>query len=161
MKRIIYTRPDGGLSVVTPAPRAALKKVLGPLTKKAYEAHVKERSIPDDAINPRDVDDADIPETKEFRNAWCDVTPESRIDIDCTKAKEIQLAKMREKREELFAPLDKQFMLALERGADTSSIVAKKNALRDVTEPLKDLDTAGKVNDEALLEEIRKLGALE
>jgi len=33
--------------------------------------------------------------------------------------------------------LDKKFMLALERGQDTSSIVSAKQELRDITEPLK------------------------
>lgn len=158
--RIVYTRKDGGVSIVQAVDKATLEKALGPMTAEEYEAHVRLRSIPEGALNVRDLEEADIPDSREFRDAWCDVTPEPRIDIDCTKAKDIQLADMRARRVEMFEPLDKEFMLALERGADTSSIVAKKNALRDATQPLKDLDTAGKVNDDALLGEIRKLGVL-
>lgn len=160
MDKIIYTRPDGGLSVIVPATKKSLEKSLGSLTDAEYEAHVRERSIPDDAVTERSIKPEDMPVDREFRNAWCDVTPESRIDIDCTKAKDIQLEKMRRERDELFEPLDKEFMLALEKGQDTKAIAAKKEALRNATDPLKNLKTDGKFNDEAILNSIRTLGVI-
>ena len=100
--KFVYTRPeDGGVSVVVPAPKADLEWVLGPLTDDEYRAHVLERSIPPDALNVREISDDDLPD-REFRNAWCDVTPESSIDIHSEKAKELALDKLRLKRQEKF-----------------------------------------------------------
>ena len=55
------------------------------------------------------------------------------ITINMAKARDIQRAKMREAREPLFKSLDVAYMVAIERGFDTAEIVAKKQALRDVT----------------------------
>ena len=55
----------------------------------------------------------------------------SIIKIDMTKAKEIQKDKIREAREPKLAALDIEFQKALETGASTTDIVAKKQALRD------------------------------
>lgn len=160
MKKIIYTRTDGGLSVVIPAPKSSIERMLGPLTDEEYELHVKTKSIPTDAINPRDVDDSDIPNNREFRNAWCDVTELSRIDIDCEKARDIKLVELRRKRITLLEEQDKLFMIAIEKEEDLTSIKAGKQRLRDITEPLKALDVYGKVNDETLLQQIRDLSCL-
>ena len=48
-----------------------------------------------------------------------------------TKAREIHKNKIREAREPLLNALDIEFQKALETGASTTDIVAKKNALRD------------------------------
>ena len=53
------------------------------------------------------------------------------ITIDMAKAKEIHKTRIRDARPEKFAELDIEFQRALETSADTSSIVAKKQALRD------------------------------
>lgn len=118
-------------------------------------------SVPDDAINPREINDDDHPNTREFRNAWCDVTPEPRVDIDLAKAKEIQLTKMREERQKKFDELGFPIRLSPELEA---AIVSQENknklkALRDATEPLKALVAEG-YNDETVLDQIRNLGRL-
>ena len=51
--------------------------------------------------------------------------------IDMTKAKEIHKDNIRYAREPLLKALDIEFQKALETGASTTDIVAKKNALRD------------------------------
>ena len=51
--------------------------------------------------------------------------------IDMAKAKEIHKTNIRFRREEKFKELDVEFQKALEAGADTTAIVAKKQALRD------------------------------
>ena len=51
--------------------------------------------------------------------------------IDMAKAKEIHKNNIRAARESKLAELDIQFQRALETSADTSSIVSKKQALRD------------------------------
>ena len=51
--------------------------------------------------------------------------------IDMAKAREIHKNNIRVARESKLAELDIQFQRALETSADTSSIVSKKQALRD------------------------------
>ena len=51
--------------------------------------------------------------------------------IDMAKAREIHKDKIRAAREEKFKELDIEFQKALETGASTTDIVAKKQALRD------------------------------
>ena len=55
----------------------------------------------------------------------------SIIKTDMSKAREIHKTKIRQAREPLLASLDIDFQRALETGADTSTIVAKKQILRD------------------------------
>ena len=55
----------------------------------------------------------------------------SIIKIDMEKAREIHKANIREARAPKLAELDVQFQRALETGASTTDIVAKKQALRD------------------------------
>lgn len=56
------------------------------------------------------------------------------ITINLDKAKQITKERLREEREPLLAAQDVAFQRALESGADTSSIVAEKQRLRDVTD---------------------------
>ena len=53
------------------------------------------------------------------------------ITTDMAKAKEIHKTRIREARSSKFSELDIEFQRALETGADTTTIVAKKQALRD------------------------------
>ena len=53
------------------------------------------------------------------------------ISINMTKAKEIHRDTVREVRNYLLSKKDVEFQRALETGADTSAIVADKQALRD------------------------------
>ena len=55
----------------------------------------------------------------------------SIIKTDMEKAREIHKANIREARIPKLTELDVQFQRALETSADTSSIVSKKQALRD------------------------------
>lgn len=56
------------------------------------------------------------------------------ITINIDKAKEITKARLRQEREPLLAAQDVAFQRALESGADTSSIVAEKQRLRNITQ---------------------------
>ena len=51
--------------------------------------------------------------------------------VDMAKAREIHKTNIREARTPKLAELDIEFQKALETGASTTDIVAKKNALRD------------------------------
>lgn len=159
MKKIVYSRQDGGVSIVIPVPKVKLEKQLGAMTDAEYEAHVIQRSIPE-GLAYRHIEDADIPATREFRNAWEDSQPGTQIDICCAKARDIMLERLRVERDALLVVEDKNFMKALEKGEDTSAIATKKQELRDATETLKALQVEGVYNDEALLEQIRTLGVI-
>lgn len=155
--KIMYTRlEDGGLSIVVPATKEAVEKVLGTLTDLEYKAHVWERSVPEGAINARYVVDEGIPSDREFRNAWCDTSPEAVVDIDLSKAKDLKLTELRAVRNTKLDKLDKEFMAALEKGEDLEGIKVKKQILRDFTEELKALPVEG-VNDPEVLDMIRYL----
>lgn len=56
------------------------------------------------------------------------------IKINNEKAIEIIKEKIRVIREPMFAKLDIEFQMALEKGIDTSNIVAEKQRLRDLTD---------------------------
>lgn len=69
------------------------------------------------------------PSDRLFRSAWS--TDGTSISVNMVKAKDIWRDKIRQAREEVLEKLDKDYMRALETGADTSQIVADKQALRD------------------------------
>lgn len=126
MKPIAYKRPDGGVSVIYPAPKKQLNKVLKQLlgkkrvTKVEYEAHVRERSIPEDATEVMDVDT--IPEDRYFRNAW-DIV-DSKMVVDMPKAAEIHMTKIKSARNLKLKELDKRMY-----GAEKD---IERQALRDL-----------------------------
>ena len=57
----------------------------------------------------------------------------AKITTNMDKAKDFHKSKIREKRKPLLEALDIEFIIALETSADTSTIVSKKNALRNAT----------------------------
>ena len=79
--------------------------------------------------NQIDASTATVPANRDFRGAWS--LSGSVISEDITKAKEIFADKIREARRPLLEALDTDYMKALETSADTTQIVADKQALRD------------------------------
>lgn len=120
------------------------------------------KSLPDYAGKAYEISDSDLPESREFRDAWVDVTDSSKVDICCTRAKDIKLAALRRARDKLLDKSDKETTRALEDAnpAAIEKLKARRQALRDATVPLKALDTSGKVNDAALLQQIRELAEI-
>lgn len=123
MKKIIYTLA-GRLIVDNPAYNAI------PPVAQEEALRIALEKVPAEAANVRVVDEAELPQDRTFRDAWT-------IDcgVDMAKAREIHRKKLREMRAPLMAALDVQYMRADEAGdtAAKSSISAKKQALRDVT----------------------------
>ena len=78
-----------------------------------------------------DAADYTIPTERTFRDAWEANTTTGVISVDMELAKEIWRNKLRQARVKPLEALDAAFMKALETGADTSRIVAQKQALRD------------------------------
>ena len=112
MSKIIYTNSDGTVSIINPTGDVndAIKDVPSGLS---YEI----------------VEDSAIPTDRSFRNAWKQNS--KTIETDITKAKEIHKTNIRTARVPKLAELDIEFQKALETSADTSTIVAKKQTLRD------------------------------
>lgn len=67
-----------------------------------------------------------------------------KIEIDLAKAKTLKKESLRQARKPLLEAQDVLYMRAQEAGADTTSIVAEKQRLRDIT---KLCDTATSVVD--------------
>jgi len=137
MKKIAYQLSDGNVSIVIPVAKENVKRILGPLTDNEYEAHVRECSIPSDAINVVDIDDEAIPASREFRNAW--MLSNSVISEDLQKSIDIKLAQIRVERNAKLAATDADYMKALEAGdsATLTTLKVERQALRDVTNKLK------------------------
>lgn len=149
---IIHKRNDGSVGVIWPSPQALASGV----------------TIED--MIPQDIDDGeecritplyDLPSSREFREAWCDETASPVVDIDLVKAKDIQLNRLREERLPYLESSDVEITRAMETNntEEIEAIKAKRQALRDATEALKQLEVSG-YNDEEALNQIRELGAL-
>lgn len=122
MKVIIYTNENENISICIPTGELPIEEVL-------------KKDCPENAI----IVDAELlpNEHHEFFNAWELV--DGSVLVNFAKAQEITKDRLRTERTPLLAAQDVAFQRALESGADTSSIVAEKNRLRDVT---KLVDTA-------------------
>jgi hypothetical protein len=82
----------------------------------------------------RVVDDSTLPDPY-FRDAWV-FDPEKGAVVHPGRAKAIHAANLRRARKPLLEALDVEFMRAQEQGLPTGAIVARKQALRDVTNNL-------------------------
>lgn len=118
MKRIIYTNDEGGVSIIVPASECGLTI-----------EQIAEKDVPAGKAY-KIVDVSEIPSDRTYRNAWVD---NDGVKVDMPKAVEIQKEKLRAERAPLLEALDQEFMKALEKGADTTAIVAEKERLRDIT----------------------------
>jgi len=112
MSKIIYTNPDGTVSIIIPVGNVndSIKDVPSGLS---YEI----------------VEDSAIPIDRAFRNAW--KQNGKTIETDMAKAREIHKTNIRNARIPKLAELDIEFQKALETSASTTDIVSKKQALRD------------------------------
>lgn len=111
-KRIIWTEPSGQVAVLYPI--------------LPVEDCIKD--VPS-GLDYFIVEDSEIPKNTFFTRAWKIV--DGKIEMDITKAREVHRENIRMARQEKLAELDVQFQRALESSSDTSTIVAKKQALRD------------------------------
>lgn len=77
----------------------------------------------------RDASSLTSPTDRTFRGAW--QFNGAAVEVDMAAARDIWRDKIRQARVGKLEALDAAFMKAMETGADTSAIVAEKNALRD------------------------------
>ena len=89
-----------------------------------------------------DAADYEVPAERTFRGAWEANADTGVISVDMAAARDIWRDKIRQARTEPLAALDTAYMKALETGADTTQIIADKQALRDApTDPAIDAAT--------------------
>jgi len=85
MKKIIYTRPDGGVSVVHPMSKESVgklePKVLG-MSDAEYIDWIKNKDVPADATNIMVVDESELPKDRSNRDKW--VIKSGKIEVDAT-----------------------------------------------------------------------------
>lgn len=110
MKRIVYTRPDGGVSVIIPTGAVDLAAVLT-------------RDLPADAVDWYECDASDIPPDRTFRDAW--KIEGGKPAVDMSKARTIHMDRIRKVRDRELAKLDVEQL----KGRD---VAAQKQKLRDI-----------------------------
>ena len=87
-----------------------------------------------------------MPAERTFRSGWEANSDTGVISINMDKAKDIWREKIRRARIEPLAALDTAYMKALETSADTTQIIADKQALRDAP-ALSSIDAASTVDE--------------
>ena len=125
MSKIIYTQENGVIAVVHPSDQSLLEMTIEQIAQKVVPVGISTYSIVEDSVIPTD---------RSFRNSWVGVgigTTGATITEDIDKAKEWHKTRIREARADKFTALDIEYQRATETSADTSAIVAKKQALRD------------------------------
>lgn len=130
-RRIVYTRPDGRISIVTPS-------------RNIDEAHMTDDEIfqralsklPADAINLQTITFDQIPNDRTFRNAW--EHSGNKVQVNMNKAREIHMNQIREVRDKKLASLDVETIKALGSGNSNAVAVveAQKQKLRDIPQTL-------------------------
>ena len=127
---IIYNDPETGILVEM----FPCLQEINPATNKPFTVQeVADKDVPN-GVPYSIVEDSNIPTDQSFRDAWKGVNIGSNdvtIVEDMTKAKEIHKTNIRKVRAPLLSALDIEYQRATETYADTSAIVAKKQALRD------------------------------
>jgi hypothetical protein len=123
MKVIIFDNGNG-VSVVYPTSELSIEDV-------------QIKDCPQGTI----IDDSTLP-SRDFRNAW-ELVDEA-VAVNFAKAQDLTKARLRAERTPLLEAQDVAFQRALESGADTSTIVAEKQRLRDITNQV---DTANTVEE--------------
>lgn len=187
MKKFFYVKKilenpgiESEIAIVTPNLKDSLEQILGPLSDEEYEAKIINDSLPAD-VDPKNIvfiEDDELP-NREFRNAW--IADENKIIHDIEKVKNIQLDRLRAQRAVIMETNDvlrlqanDEILMAkisnklISSGEDTKilseaednllKIITNQQALRDITEPLKALDTSS--NDQKLIEIIKKIGVI-
>ena len=116
---IIFKNDNGGVSVCTPTGEISIEAVM-------------EKDIPT-GRGAKIISNTDLPnQHNDFFNAW-EMDEAGVVTVSLTKAKEITKERLRAERAPLLAAQDVLYQRAQEANADTTTIVAEKNRLRDIT----------------------------
>lgn len=148
-----YTNDEGQLCIVHGAPKEHLERIFGELSEQQYYNLVR-KNIPEHAV---EISKEDIPTDREFREAWSDKN--NKVCHDLNKVKDIQLDRLRKKRQEEFNKLGLQHRLpdSIEQAFLSDDIKEKLRKLRDITEPLKTLEVKN-LDEKDGIARIKQLG---
>jgi hypothetical protein len=115
MRIFLVTRPDGvSLLRMVEAPEGDITNLVAAELEKS--PHLM-------GLPFTEIDEANIPQDKTFRDAW--VAEGNKIGVDMEKAREVHLTRLRVRRDEKLAALDIETMM----GKDVQS---EKQVLRDL-----------------------------
>ena len=128
-KRIVYTRSDGGVSVVCPAPEYVARFAT---EGEALEA-IRAKDVPADVINVHVCDESAVPVSRRFRNCWRQVgtTPPS---VSMPLARAQRMVEIRAERDKRLVVSDGSMLRTQETGtpAQIAALKVYRQALRDV-----------------------------
>lgn len=152
-QKLVYANADGSISVVHPAPGVAMADVIKTsvpvkLLRSAivavgvatpYQANAGDymdariaemNQLSVEVVPYRLVAEADIPADRLFRAAWR-AGEEAGVVEDTATAQEVAHELRRQKREEEFAPLDKQITIVMADPVKVAEVEAQRQAVRD------------------------------
>lgn len=143
MKLIVFTKPNGAISIVRPiisindinmTPLMSLHRAYNDLEKI-----IKLDNLTlDDISDIHEIDESEVPQDREFRDAWIKHVGQS-FSHNLDKAKNIRLTKIRKERIPKLLELDNKINHAMDNGLDVLALRKKRQQLRDLTNPLKNL----------------------
>lgn len=157
MKCIVY-KYGTGVHIIVPAPemfdpnsytRISLNEDFA--DDEAILNWIIQKNVPDGITEYDIVEQSDINQDRTFRNAW--VKADNGVAIDCVAARDLTLNSVRERRKIEFDKIGVPVKLApeLETAILSDETKAKLQQLREITEPLKALDVADKIDDEQII----------
>ena len=125
--RIVYTKPDGGVSIVIPA--EGWRRPDEPIGD--FLARVIDKDVPPDGI-ARVVLVPEIPSDRTFREAWS--ISSDKVVVDMTRARNVIRNILRDQRAPLLQALDVEYQRADESGDNDKKkdVAARKQILRDL-----------------------------
>lgn len=119
-ERVIYTRQDGGVSVIVPSPNYK-----GTMAELIATQQARGDLVATDT--PEVVDVADVPSDRTLRDAWKRGEQGKKVGVDMIKGKAISHEKRRAKRAIELAPLDIEATIP----AKASQAEAARQVIRD------------------------------
>jgi hypothetical protein len=126
--RIVYTRPDGGLSV-------CIRNVNGRDPKESHDqwlARIIVKDVPADASDVHILTSDALPQERTFRQAWA--IKDGQIAVDMATARDVHRNRLRQVRKPLLAAADVEMTRAFNDPAKQQEIEARRQELRDVTQ---------------------------
>jgi hypothetical protein len=117
-KCILYTRPDGGLSVVIPYASRSIAEVIA-------------RDVPKDATGVTMHDVSEIPSDRSFRDAW-QQHPTQVVSVDMSKARAIHLTRLRAARNAKLNAMDAANTSVLKRVAAGSATDSERQTVAEL-----------------------------
>ena len=133
MKVIAYSRPDGGVSICTPAPQRIAELMADGMTEAAAIAVIQAKDVPADASNIEVMDGTLIPSTRQFRDAWTKPAVGAPV-VDMPKARIMHMDRIRQARNQKLTGLDIDYQIA-----DDNDNAPKKAAVTQERRELRDL----------------------